>query len=187
MAGYLSLAAGLILVTRHVAVRAGTLGVGSWPALADFRTAWRPALGSAALGTLGVFLLLNPLAPVFHRFVPTPERMILLPAVAAVLLPFTFVFHSFLRRGPTARATLSSVAGRILVLVVMQVGAVAGVLPGVLVVIVPVLALIFVLVEIVASAMYSTSRNVVAIALLEALWLGWMISVTVPITLSFGG
>lgn len=187
VAGYLSLAAGLVLAARVVAARAGTLGAGSWPVLADFRSGWRAALGPAAVGTLGVFLLLNPLAPVFHRFVPTPERLVLLPAVAAVLLPFTFVFHSLLRRGPTAKATLSSVAGRAVVLAVMQVGAAVGVLPGVLVVIIPVLALIFVLMEIVATAIYSTSRNVVTIALLEALWLGWMIAVTMPVTLSFGG
>jgi hypothetical protein len=56
------------------------------------------------------------------------------------------------------------------------------VLPGVLLLILPNLVRIYVTVEILAASAYSSSRNLMLIALLESMWFTWTIAATAPIT-----
>jgi len=56
------------------------------------------------------------------------------------------------------------------------------VLPGVLMLILPNLVLIYVTVEILAVSAYSSSRNLMLIAMVESMWCAWTITATAPIT-----
>lgn len=141
----------------------------------------RPAILPALLTVAAVYVLMLPLSPVFHRLVPTPERLLTVPVMAALTLPFTVAFHTLIRRGSVLASTLMSILGRLVILLLLFVLAGAGVLPFVVVVIIPFLAAIFVLVEVVSASIYAGSRNVAVIALVEAAWLGWIAAVTMPI------
>jgi hypothetical protein len=48
---------------------------------------------------------------------------------------------------------------------------------------IPALALVFLLVEIMASSFYLASRNLLAIALMDAAWLGLIVAAIMPIRL----
>ncbi len=49
----------------------------------------------------------------------------------------------------------------------------------------PSLALVFVMIEIFAASAYSSSHNLILIALVEASWFAWMMAATNPITFMF--
>jgi hypothetical protein len=89
------------------------------------------------------------------------------------------------RRGGIAISTVWGSLGRIVILVLMGVGASLNVLPFVLILILPILAIAFVMLEIFAASAYSTSRNLTLIAVFETLWFAWMLAAVNPITFMF--
>jgi hypothetical protein len=124
-------------------------------------------LPGAAVGLVGLFLLMQPIAVVVHRATLTPERTLVFGAATLGLLPLTLAFNLLLRRGATGSATLTALAGRVLVLLVLLAGVKAGVLDVVLLFMLPTLAAVYLLFEVLASALYAASRNLLAIALLR--------------------
>ena len=138
-------------------------------------------LPGAAVGLIGLFLLMQPIAVVVHRATLTPERMLVFAAATLGLLPLTLAFNLLLRRGATASATLTALAGRVLILLVLFAGVKAGVLGVVLLFMLPTLAAVCLLFEALASALYAASRNLLAIALLDAAWLAFVTAAVMPV------
>jgi hypothetical protein len=138
-------------------------------------------LPGVAVGLVGLFLLMQPIGVVVHRATLTPERMLVFAAATLGLLPLTLAFNLLLRRGATASATLTALAGRVLVLLVLFAGVKAGVLDVVLLFMLPTLAVVYLLFEVLASALYAVSRNLLAIALLDAAWLAFVTAAVMPV------
>ena len=149
----------------------------------QFGTELRAAAPAIAIAVLGLYLLLSPFGQVFHRLVPTPTRFLLTFVLAALYLPFVLVLERATRRGTPLRAGLISVLGKVLLLVAIFVGAQLRLLPFVMVLILPLLAGLFVLFEIFAGAAYRRGRNIVLIAAVQALVLGWISAAAMPVTL----
>jgi dienelactone hydrolase len=139
------------------------------------------ALPGAAVGLIGLFVLMQPIAVALHRATLTPERTLVFAAATLGLLPLTLAFNLLLRCGATASATLTALAGRVLILLVLFAGVKAGVLDVVLLFMLPMLAAVSLLFEALASACYATSRNLLAIALLDAAWLAFVIAAIMPV------
>ncbi len=135
----------------------------------------------AGLGALSVYVLMLPIGTVLHRVTLTPERLLVLAGASALLLPFSLAFQRLLRRGPPLRATVTAVLGRILVLATLGLGAASGLLSFVVVLMLPALVLVFVLMEILAASLYAASRNLAAIALIDAFWLALVIASIMPL------
>ena len=142
---------------------------------------WRRALPGAALGLAGVYALLQPLGVAVSPLLPTPERALVFALSTLVLLPFALAFQALLRRGPPLEASAFALAGRVLVLAALLGGVAAGVVGRVVVLMLPALALVFAMAEIAASAIYARSRNLVAIALLDASWLALVLVSSLPL------
>ena len=107
-------------------------------------------------------------------------------AIATVLLfPFWMSFEWLVRRGGVTISTVQASLGRLLILVLMGVGAALNVLPFVLILILPILAMAFVMIEVFSASAYSASRNLTLIAVFETLWFAWLIAAASPITLMF--
>jgi hypothetical protein len=138
-------------------------------------------IAGAGLGALSVYVLMLPIGTVLHRVTLTPERLLVLVGVSALLLPFSLAFQRLLRRGPLLRATATAVLGRILVLATLGLGVASGLLPGVVLLMLPALVLVFVLMEILAASLYAASSNLAAIALIDAIWLGFVIVTIMPL------
>ena len=149
------------------------------------RAAWQPGAARSAicggLGFVAVYALFVPLGVVFHRLTPTPERLAVLVGAALAILPFFLAFELGLRRGGPFTAALLGLDGRVVLLGVTWLGIRIGVFPQVMILLLPLFAAGFVLVEIVAVAIYASSRNVIAIACFEALWVAWATAATMPI------
>jgi dienelactone hydrolase len=142
---------------------------------------WPRALAAAALACAAVAGLLTPLGVVAHRLALVPERAAVAALLALLLFPFFLSLGVLLRRGSTRAALAASVAGRLALLGALALGVAAGILPGVVSLLLPTLALSFVLVELVATPLYATSRNVLAVAALESVWLAWFQAATLPL------
>ncbi|MGH7949869.1 MAG: alpha/beta hydrolase [Candidatus Binataceae bacterium] len=151
-----------------------------WPTLAEHRLS---TLFAASVGFAAIYLMRTPAGVVLHRLVPTPERMIALIVCAALVVPFFVAFELLLRRGGIFTSTTIALAGRIVTLALIWIGAVTGVLPFVVILILPVFGLLFVAMEIFAAAAYSASANLLVIALVESAWLGWVVAAWMPITM----
>jgi dienelactone hydrolase len=145
-----------------------------------FREPWR-LLAGAGLGALSVYVLMLPIGSVVHRMTLTPERMLVLAAASAVLLPFSLAFQRLLRRGPPVSAALSCALGRVLVLAVLGIGVALGLLSPVVMLMLPALALVFALLEVLAASLYAASRNLAAIALIDAVWLAFTLAAVMPL------
>jgi hypothetical protein len=117
-----------------------------------------------------------------HTLSLTPERFIFTVVGTLLLLPFWLGFELMLRRGDLVVSTIRATIGRVLIIAMLVVGIFLQVLPGVLMLILPNLVLIYVAVEIFAVSAYSSSRNLMLIALLESMWFAWTIAATAPIT-----
>lgn len=146
--------------------------------------AWMPAPRTFALGLAAgaaIFVLLLPLAAVFHRLVPTPVRLAYWVLVSALVLPFFAAFEALLRRGDALGAALRGVLGRVLLLVVLFVGVGADVLPSVLGLVLPVLVGQYVVVEVFAVTAYRNARNTAVIAVVDAFVAGWLIVTLTPV------
>jgi pimeloyl-ACP methyl ester carboxylesterase len=135
-----------------------------------------PALVAAAVGVLAVFVGMQPFGAVVHRMTLTPERMAVFAMAALGLLPFSLAFACLLRRGPAPGACLFALAGRALVIGLLVAGVATGVLGFVVLLLLPALCGVFALVEIVAAFAYAGSRNLLAIALLDAGWLAFAVA-----------
>ena len=90
-------------------------------------------------------------------------------------------FQQLLRRGSTLRATLSGLAGRFVVVLVLVAGGLTGLVSGVVLFMLPALALVMLLTEVLAASLYATSHNRVAIALVDAAWLALVVAAIMPI------
>jgi dienelactone hydrolase len=117
-----------------------------------------------------------------HTLALTPERLIFTVVGALLLLPFWLSFEFMLRRGDLVVSTIRAAIGRALIIAMLVVGVFLQVLPGVLMLILMNLILIYVVVEILAVSIYSSSHNLMLIALVESMWFAWTIAATAPIT-----
>jgi hypothetical protein len=135
----------------------------------------------ASLAIIAVFVLMVPLGVVAHRLTLTPERMLVFLLSALALLPFAVAFQLLLRSGRPLVASLAAVGGRALVLLVLVAGVRIGVMPGVVTLMLPPLALVFCFIEVLAASIYATSRNVAAIALIDAAWVALIVAAAMPI------
>jgi hypothetical protein len=144
---------------------------------------WDLALAAAAVGVVVIYALSIPLSVASHRLNLTPERAFLAVLTALGLLPFALASNTFLRRGSAWMSTATVLLGRAVWIVILAVGALLGIIHGVVLLMLPILAGFFVLFEFVALPVYAVSRNVVTVALLEALWLAWIFAAVLPVTL----
>ncbi|MFP8874693.1 MAG: hypothetical protein VCB42_09255 [Myxococcota bacterium] len=144
---------------------------------------WNLAVAAAVVGMLAIYALLTPLGVAFHRMSLTPERALLGLLAALALFPFTLASNSLLRRGSAWVATLTVLLGRALLVVVLGIGIAMEIVPGVVALMLPMLAGFFVFFELVGVPVYVGSRNVVTVALLEALWLAWIFAAILPVRL----
>jgi hypothetical protein len=158
--------------------------------LLALQTQWSPAsqlrgvtaaLIGAGVAMIGVFVLLSPLGLFLHRLTLTPERMLAFFLSTLALLPFSLATALLLRRGPPLTAALYALAGRVLVVLALLVDVWAGLLSGVLVLLLGPLVLVFALVELLAASIYATSRNLVAIAVIDAAFLALILAAIMPI------
>jgi dienelactone hydrolase len=182
-ASFLSIEVGDVVVS-HFALAGiallGWLAARGHPGVGLFHEPGRLAAG-AGLGALSVYVLMLPIGTVLHRVTLTPERLLVLLGVFALLLPFSLAFQRLLRRGPPLRATVTAVLGRSLVLSTLSLGVASGLLSFVVVLMLPALTLVFLLMEILAASLYVASRNLAAIALIDAVWLALVIVTTMPL------
>jgi hypothetical protein len=177
----LAVAGGLLWATRLLAAREvvggrvrGWIGSGAWLPL---RSVLVPGLAGAA----AFFVLLNPLGAVFHRLVPTPQRLFLWVAVAALVLPFFAAFEAIVRRGRVGPSIGWGVLGRAVLLVALWIGVVSGALSPVVGLVLPLLAGLFVMLEVFAGAAYAAGRNPALIAVVDAVFVAWIVTATIPV------
>ncbi len=121
----------------------------------------------------------------FHGLSLTPERLTMGTMAAILAFPFWLGFEFMVRRGSVTISTTRAVIGRIVILVLMGVGAAIGILSSVVFLILPSLALLFVMIEIFSASAYSVSRNLWLIAIVETAWFAWAMAATNPITFMF--
>jgi hypothetical protein len=149
--------------------------------LAGLWAGLRGAAGPAALALAALFLLLQPFGLVLHRLTLTPERGLAFALCAAGLLPFTLAASLLLRRGSALGAALAALAGRALVMLSVALGVWLGLLEPVALFVLPPFVLVSLFLEALAAPLYALSRNVLAIALVDAGWLALVLAATLPI------
>jgi dienelactone hydrolase len=145
-----------------------------------FAAPGRSLLG-AALAMIAVYFLLQPFGVYLHGLALTPERLWVFALATLGLLPLALAREALLRRGSPLSAGLFSAAGRAVVLLVLIAGVMLGLIAPVVMLMIPALALVFVLVEILASSFYLASRNLLAIGLIDAAWLGLVVAAIMPV------
>ncbi|HZN13879.1 MAG TPA: hypothetical protein VFB78_06420, partial [Acidimicrobiales bacterium] len=173
--GYYAVAGLLLFAARRFGVRRLAEGP-SW--LPDNL---RATAGVAGLALVSVYVLLLPISAIFHRLVPTPERMVIWAVGTLLMAPLFLASESLIRKGSLRSAIGLGAASRVMSLLVLAIGIRLGFLPGVLSLIMPILLLIFVMVEIFAAGVYWRSRNVWLIALVEAAWIAWLAAIAGPV------
>ena len=132
-------------------------------------------------GFLAMYLLVQPIGPFLHELVPTPKRLVLGVVISAGLAVFTIPLERWLRRGSLRQAVGISAAARVLLLVVLYVGAALGVVDGFILLIMPLFVVLFLVLEVFSAGVYAASRNVTVIALVNAATLGWVLGVFMPV------
>jgi dienelactone hydrolase len=140
-----------------------------------------PALLAAAVGMLVVFVMSSASGVAVHRSTLTPERMAVFAMAAAGFLPLSLAANCCLRRGPPLVASLTALVGRVVALAVLVAGVAAGVLGFVLLLMLPLLFALFAALELLAAGVYAGSRNLLAIALLDAGWLAAVAAAVMPV------
>lgn len=180
---HLALAAAVLWTLRLLVGRGTVTGrVARW--LGDTATPWLPLRSVAVPGIaagLAMFVLLAPAGVVFHRLVPTVDRLVLWIALTALALPFFAAFEAVVRRGTTGASIRRGLLGRLLLLGVLVVGVFAGVMPFVIILVVPLLVLQYVFLEIFAGAAYSVGRNPAVIAVVDAVFIAWLAVMLSPL------
>jgi dienelactone hydrolase len=169
---HFALAGILLLVLVHLRDRAQFASL--------FANPQRSLLG-AAIAMVAVYTLLQPFGSYLHRLTLTPERLAVFGLVTAGLLPFDLALQALLRRGPPLSAALYAAAGRLLVVLSLFAGVWLGALPPVVTLMLLPLLPFFLLVEMLAAGFYSASRNLLAIAAIDAAWLALIIAAIMPI------
>lgn len=155
-------------------------GVRGWPGVVATGSNWLASVCFGAASVVVAYLLLNPIALAVRGVGLTPERAITALATAIFLFPFSFSFHVLLRRGGPVRRTLLALAGRGITLGALALGGAAGVFASGEGVVARALLPTYGMLEIVFAAYYVRSRNVVPAAVLESLWVGWILAATLP-------
>jgi dienelactone hydrolase len=135
----------------------------------------------ALVAVIAVFVLVAPLGVVVHRLTLTPERMLVFVLAALAILPFAVAFQLLLRVGRPLVASLTAVAGRALALLVLFVGVRIGVMPGVVAFMLPSLALAFCFIEVLSASIYAASRNIAALALIDAACVALIVAASMPV------
>lgn len=143
--------------------------------------AWPSTLLGAGLGVMAIFVLMQPAAMVLHRITLTPERLVVFALTTLCFLPLAMAFNLLLRRGSVLSASVFAVTGRILILLVFVVGIELGMLAGVIRFMLPALAAIALVFELMAAGLYARSRNLLAIALIDAAWIALVTAAIFPI------
>jgi dienelactone hydrolase len=138
---------------------------------------------AAGVGSVAVFSLTVPFGVALHRATLTPERMLVFAMAAAGFFPLSLAFACLVRRGSAGSAFLYGLAGRALVVAILGAGVALGILPFVLVLMLPMLCFAFVLMEILAVFVHAGSRNLLAIALVDAGWLAAIAAAVMPVRL----
>jgi pimeloyl-ACP methyl ester carboxylesterase len=178
---HLALASAVLWGCRVLAQRGQLSGsVARWTS----ERVWLPLreVGWAGLAaSAAIVVLLLPMAGVFHRLVPTPQRAIYWVVTSLVALPFFAAFEALLRRGRPGRAAGWGVLGRVLLLVVIYLGLGVHALPSVIALVVPLLVLQFAMLEIFAAGAYARARNTAVIAIVDATLVGWVAVTLTPI------
>src|ERR1700683_4612970 len=149
------------------------------------REGFEGVLFAAAIGFAAVYIAMLPIAVTFHRLAFTPERLTMAIVATLFTLPFWITFELLLRRGAMVTSTVLSSLGRVAILLLMAIGVLLRMMPFVVMLVLPSLAILFVMIEIFAASIYSVSRNLVLIAIVEAAWFAWIIAATSPITFMF--
>jgi len=177
----LAVAGGLLWAMRWLAARRAIggsvpswIGTGEWLPL---RSVLVPGLAAGA----ALFVLLNPLGAVFHRLIPTPERLVLWVAVAALVLPFFAAFEAIVRRGTVLRSIGWGVLGRVVLLAALYLGVASAAFPPVVGIVVPLLLGLFLLLEVFAATAYSAGRNPALIAVVDAIFVAWIVTATIVV------
>ncbi|MGB9381105.1 alpha/beta hydrolase [Candidatus Binatus sp.] len=117
-----------------------------------------------------------------HRMSFTPERLVAACFSTMLALPFFFGFETLVRRGAIGISTLLGTLGRVMIIVVLFGSIDAGVLPiGFGPAYVGLFVVMFAMFEIFAASVYSGSRNLALIAIVESAWIGWIVSAWMPI------
>jgi len=182
--GALSIQAGETLVGHFALAGVALLVITRlrWPeALVGVAPAPLATCAGAGVGLLAILALLQPFAGSLHALLATPERALVFVFSTLALLPLALASGALLRRGGVPAATLGALGGRLLVLLVVIVGVRLGVLSRVVMAMVPALAVLSILLEVLASSLYATSRNLLAIAILDAAWLALVIASIMPL------
>lgn len=145
----------------------------------------QPARASvgALLGIIALYACLVPLGAVLHRVTLTPERLLVFAMAFIGFFPFYFAFNLLLRRGAVASSTLYAVIGRILVLAVLLAAIPLAGLDRVILLMLPALTIFSIVFEAFASALYAGSRNIFAIATIDAAWLALLAAAIMPVRL----
>jgi hypothetical protein len=145
----------------------------------------RPAASclGAALALIALTVCLTPLGNVLHRVTLTPERMLVYAMCFVGFFPFQLAFNLLLRRGPVASATAFALAGRVLVIAVLMAAVPLAGLDRVILLMLPALAVVSIVFEAFACALYAGSRNLFAIALVDAGWLALVSAAIMPVRL----
>jgi dienelactone hydrolase len=167
-----ALAGIVLLVTLHLRDRAQFASLFAMPG--------RSLLG-AGIAMTGVYVLLQPLGTFVHRISLTPERVGVFVLATAGLLPFMLAANVLVRRGPPLSASLYAAGARVLFLLVMVAGVVAGVLPFVVILMLPALLGAFTLSEVLVASIYVASRNLLTIATIDAAWLALIVAAVMPV------
>jgi dienelactone hydrolase len=181
IAMHLGLAGALLWAGRALARRdqvGGTTGKlladGQWLPL---RSAIVPGL--AASGAIVALML--PLAPLFHRMVPSPARAIYWLVLSAICLPFFAAYEALTRRGRNGQAIAAGIGGKLLLLVVLFGGVGLGLLPFVIALVAPLLILQYVLLEIFGATAFARGRNTAVIAVVDAVLVGFVVATLSPV------
>lgn len=152
-------------------------------------TVLRAGLGAtifaALLAFAVIYLSMSAISVTLHRFSLTPERFVMLILGTLMILPFWYAFELLVRRGGVVISTVLGLVGRGVIVALMGAGIALGILPFVIALVMPILIPIFVMFEIFAASVYSRSRNLALIAIVETLWFVWLIAATNPITFKF--
>ena len=140
-----------------------------------------PTILGAAVAVIAVFVLVVPLGVVVHRLTLTPERMLVFVLTGLAMLPFAVAFQLLLRVGRPLVASLTAIGGRALALLVLFADVRIGVMPGVVMFMLPSLVLALCFIELLAAPIYAASRNVAAIALIDAAWVALIVAAVMPV------
>ena len=102
-------------------------------------------------------------------------------AVGVLVLPFFAAFEAIVRRGTVVRSIGWGVLGRAVLLAVLYLGVASGAFAPVVGIVVPLLFGLFLLLEVFAATAYASGRNTALIAVVDAVFVAWIVTATIPV------